>query len=447
MLSGQLSQGDRLPSTRALALELGVSRTSILLAFDELRADGLVEGKVGSGTRIARKPPTSSSNWPPDTMPSPNPGDTSEPGGAPRAFRINLPGIDLFPSALWGQLASRRWRAASPGILDYADSAGYLPLRRTIAEYLARTRSLGCSPDQVFIVGGSQQALDLIARTMAGWGDVVWMEDPGYPGARDAFVAAGASVFPVPVDEQGFQLNDALETAPNARFAYLTPSHQFPLTVVLSSKRREGLLRWAAGGEGWIIEDDYDWEFRALKDRLPAMAASAEKQRVFYVGTFSKTVFPSLRLGYLVVPSTLIERFRETRQITDRHSATIQQAILADFIWEGHYDRHLRRMRRAYQQRGEALCRAISRELAHVLAVTLPPGGTHLLAWLPPRIPDGHASEAAARHGIEALPLSMFSRRTLDRGALLLGFAGLRDVEIADAVRGLRNALASENLC
>lgn len=441
--TGRLRQGDRLPSTRGLAKDLGVSRTSILLAFDELRAEGLVVGKVGSGTRITQLPSPFSPGRSRSAGPRENLHLAAGSPASTRAFRLGLPGLDLFPAALWGQLASRRWRAAPPAILDYADSAGYFPLRKTIAEYLARTRGIGCSPDQVFIVSGSQQGLDLIARAMAAPRDAIWLEDPGYHGAYEAFASAGATVVPVPVDDQGFCLTDAMLTAPDARFAYVTPSNQFPLSAVLSSERRDALLRWAVDQEGWIIEDDYDCEFRRLQDRLPAMAGSSAGDRVFYVGTFSKTVFPALRLGYLVIPSRLIERFRSVRQMIDRQSSTIYQAIMTDFMWEGHYDRHLRRMGRAYVRRGEALCHAIRAELGDFLEVTPPAGGTHLVAWLPDGVADRDASGAAAARGIEALPLSFFSRRPSTRGALVLGYGGLKEGEIRDAVVLLRHALTS----
>ncbi len=441
--SGRLRQGDRLPSTRGLARELGVSRTSILLAFDELRAEGLVVGKVGSGTRIAKLPLLTASRvrleagtW--------NLHGSAEKSTATRAFRIGLPALDLFPSVLWGQLASRRWRAASSSILDYADPAGYLPLRQTLAEYVGRTRGITCGADQVFIVSGSQQGLDLIARVMSAPHDAVWLEDPGYHGVYEAFSSAGATPVPVPVDEHGFNVSEAMRACPHARFAYVTPSNQFPLSGVLSPERRQSLLQWAGQQEGWIIEDDYDCEFRPLRDRLPALASSRQGNRVFYLATFSKTVFPALRLGYLVIPEHLVERFRTARHMIDRQSSTLPQAIMTDFIYEGHYDRHLRRMRRACLKRGEALTAMLKTELGDVLEVSPPAGGLHVVAWLPQHISDAEVSRAAEAQGVEALPLSYFAHRPLTRGALVLGFGGLMEEEIQAAVTRLRIALTAE---
>jgi GntR family transcriptional regulator / MocR family aminotransferase len=440
--TGKLRQGDRLPSTRALASELGVSRTSILLAFDELRAEGLVVGKVGSGTRIAKVPGSSAvrhrtsratSDW--------NPHDEVNLPGTTRSFRIGLPALDLFPSVLWGQLASRRWKAASSSILDYSDAAGYLPLRQTIAEYLGRTRGIVCSSEQVFIVSGSQQGLDLVARTMTGPRDVVWLEDPGYHGAYEAFASTGATTVPIPVDAQGFQLSQAQLVSPGARLAYVTPSSQFPLSCRLSAERRQELLDWTADEEGWIVEDDYDCEFTPLHEQLPALAAAPGGDRVIYVATFSKTVFPALRLGYMVIPLSLVDRFRAQRHVIDRQSSTIHQAIMTDFIYEGHYDRHLRRMRRIYLHRGEMLRRLLESQIGDLLEVTNSSSGLHLVAWLPPHVSDVDASRAAAHHNLEALPLSFFARQPLARGALVLGFGGIKEEEMPEAVDRLRLAL------
>jgi GntR family transcriptional regulator/MocR family aminotransferase len=358
-----------------------------------------------------------------------------------RSFRIGLPALDRFPSALWGQLASRRWKAASASILDYSDAAGYLPLRETIAEYLGRTRGIVCSGEQVFIVSGSQQGLDLIARTMTAPGDVVWLEHPGYHGAYEAFSSTGATTVPIPVDGQGFQLAHAQLTSPRARLAYVTPSNQFPLSSLLSTERRKALLRWAGDEAGWIVEDDYDCEFRPLHQQLPALAAGPGGDRVIYVATFSKTVFPALRLGYMVIPPSLIDRFRAQRYAIDRQSSTIHQAIMTDFIHLGHYDRHLRRMRRIYRHRGEMLRSLLRSELGDVLEVPNPASGLHLIAWLPPSVSDVEAARATARHDLEALPLSFFARTPIGRGALVLGFGGIMESEMADSVYRLRSAL------
>ncbi len=437
--TGQLSGGDRLTSSRELAQELGVSRTSVLLALQNLRADGLIVGKIGSGTRIVTPPnvarlPGRAGYHPAEDASSINAG----PG--PKAFRLGLPALDLFPVEGWGRMVARRWRESATDFLDYSNPSGYPPFRRVIADYLWRTRAIRCSDEQILVTSGGQHGIDLITRCMVQPGDRLLMEEPGYHGARLAFQAAGAEIVPVPVAMDGMDTNAALKADPMARFAYVTPSHQFPTMTSLATEKRTALLHWARRTDAWIVEDDYDNEL-CCRERIPAMAGMPGQDRVIYVGTFSKTVFPALRLGYLVVPRHLVDRFREVRHASDRQSSLFHQAVMEGFIRSGQYDRHLRKMRRAYDRRRHALVSALNEQLADFVRVSWSPCGIHCVAWLKVPVSDQAASIAAMDHGVEALPLSFFSHEGRSRGALILGFGGLPETEAAGAVRRLREAL------
>jgi GntR family transcriptional regulator/MocR family aminotransferase len=440
--TGQLSDGDRLTSSRGLAQELGVSRTSVLLALQNLRADGLIVGKIGSGTRIAPAAETIL-HLPSRAGPRFVEGsDSINAGPGPEAFRLGLPALDLFPTEAWGRLAARRWRESAASCLDYSNPSGYPPFRKVIAEYLWRTRAIRCPDEQILVTAGAQHGIDLIARCMVQPGDRLLMEEPGYFGARLAFQAAGATIVPAPLAADGLDLEQGLQLDPDPQFVYVTPSHQFPTMVSLSTPRRESLLRWARRTGAWIIEDDYDNEL-CCRERIPAMAGMPGQDRVFYVGTFSKTVFPALRLGYLVVPRHLVERFRAVRHSSDRQSSLFHQLVMEDFIRSGQYDRHLRRMRRVYDGRRQAVISALNAELSDLVHVSWSHCGIHCVAWLKAPVSDQAASIAAADQGIEALPISFFSHEARSRGALILGFGGVHEDEALGAVRRLRRALAT----
>jgi GntR family transcriptional regulator / MocR family aminotransferase len=454
ILEGRLAGGTPLPSSRLLAGELGVSRNTVVLAFDQLAAEGYLEGTARSGTRVARSFPCPGSAGARTERSRPGLDGLSargraiasvaspalsRGGSAPRPFRAGVPGLDEFPRALWSRLTSRRWRR--PPVLGYGDVSGYTPLRQAIAEYVRAGRGARCVANQVIVVNGSQQGLDLAARVLLDPDDRVWMEEPGYPGARSALMAAGARLVPVPVDAEGLVVDRGRALAPGARMAYVSPSHQFPLGVTMSASRRLDLLRWAAEAGAWVVEDDYDSEFRYDTRPLACLQGMDEEDRVIYVGTFSKTMFPALRLGYLIVPEPLVDAFRAARAAADRHSPTMEQAVLADFIGDGHYARHVRRMRRIYSERQDVLIEAIRKHLAGVLDARLSAAGMHLVAWLPEGMDDEAVSARALAAGVEASALSRYAVDRLNRGGLLLGWAGYQPDDLRGAVSLLAAAL------
>jgi GntR family transcriptional regulator/MocR family aminotransferase len=456
ILSGSLTPGTRLLSSRALATELAVSRTTTLLAFDQLLAEGYVSARHGSGTFVAIELP--------DDLPrvarvrSPSRGTlpglarrglalASMPpaarrlGASPRAFRLGVPALDLVPTRLWSQLLARRTRSATLAQLDYGDPAGLKALREAIAAHVSTTRGTHCTADQVFVVAGAQRGLEWICRLLLDPGDAVWLEEPGYPGARSALVGAGARILPARVDASGLDVEAAARHAGHARLAYVTPSHQFPLGVPMTLPRRLALLKWASDARAWILEDDYDSEFRYATRAIPCLHGLAADGRVIYVGSFSKTFFPSLRLGFLIVPEVVHEALVAVRRGADLHPPTLDQAALADFMIEGHYERHLRRMRAVYAERLEALAAAADRYGRG--AITLRPvrTGLHAVADLHAGSPEAVCEEAMSR-GLEVMPLSAyFVGEPHDAHALVLGFGAVRPEAMAVAVQRLVAAI------
>lgn len=457
ILEGRLSPGAQLPSTRTLAAEVGVSRSTVVSAYSQLLAEGYLEGRVGSGTYVSRSLPddllrvrtgrrdgyghgggglsrrgevltsTSATVW--------------RYRGGVRAFRPGVPAVEEFPFGVWSRLASRRWRNPPRELLAYGDPRGYRPLREAIAEHLGASRAVRCSPDQVVVVSGSQQGLDLAARVLLDPGDAVWVEDPGYDRARAALLGAGARVVPVPVDEEGLKVAAGEARAPDARLACVTPSHQYPSGVTMSLGRRMELLRWAQRSGAWIFEDDYDSEYRYSGRPLEALQGLDGAGRVVYVGTFSKVLLPSLRLGYLVVPPGVAGAFAGARELADRHSPSIEQAVLADFIAEGYFARHLRRMRTLYAKRQAVLVEAAEKELAGLLDVRPAEAGMHLVGWLAEGADDRKASLRASTQGVEAPSLSVHRIEASPSPGLVLGYAAVGEIEILRGVRRLAAAL------
>ena len=464
ILGGRLRPGARLPSTRALAVQLGIARNTVLTAFDQLTAEGYLERRVGAGTTVARTLPDVLLHAhvdSPHSAPSADvrravsrrgalmvksPLERTTALSSPRPFRIGLPAYDVFPLEIWARLLARRWRRVPRQLLGYGDPAGYSPLRAAIATYLGEARAVRCEPDQVIVVSGSQHGIDLAARVLLDAGDAVWMEDPGYNGALGALAAAELRVVPVPLDDEGLDVRAGAARAAGAKLVYVTPSHHFPLGVTMSLARRLALLKWAQGAGAWILEDDYDSEYRYAGRPLAALQGLDSAGRVIYLGTFSKVLFPTLRIGYLVVPSDLVDAFVAARALTDRHSPSVTQAALADFIDEGHFGRHIRRTRELYAERQAALVEAAARDLDGLLRVSPCESGMHLVGWLVGGDSDRTASRAAARAGIEAVPLSAFRVRAQSPGALLLGYTGFPVAEIRDCVRRLAAALRADGL-
>jgi GntR family transcriptional regulator/MocR family aminotransferase len=463
ILSGEFKRGRRLPATRLLAAQLGVARMTVVNAYEQLLIEGYLEGRTGAGTYVAATIPeemlqisrggSHRRKSPPATRSS----ALSRHGewlaaktlaelhvqenGDNFAFQIGLPAVDEFPFAVWSRLATRRLRCPPRELLFYGEPAGYRPLRASIAAHLQSTRAVQCDADQVIIVAGSQQALDLTARVLLNPGDAAWVEDPCYPGARNALLAAGSKVVPVPVDDEGFDLAAGLKLCRTARLVYVTPSHQYPLGVTMSLSRRLALLDWAKQTGAWVIEDDYNSEFRYSGRPLSSLQGLDQNGRVIYVGTFSKTTFPSLRLGCMVIPKDLADAFTAARALVDRHSPSIDQAILTDFIEGGYFARHVRRMRSLYSERQGLLVAAAESELAGLLEVKPAIAGMHLIGWLPKGVSDNAASEAAARNGVEAAPLSAYCSKPLPRGGLVLGYAAVNAKRIKDGTRRLARAL------
>lgn len=451
ILDGRLPPGTRLPATRDLAAQYRLARGTIVGAFEQLRAEGYLEGHIGSGTYVARVlPETFASRLPARTSTKPARRFSGyarrvQPfpvlGRRPmRAFRANQPALDLFPTSLWAQVASRRMRLASPHLLEGDPSPGYQPLREAVADYLVTSRGVRCTADQIVILSGVQEALDLVARVFLDPGDKVVMENPGYIGATLVYQAVGARIVPARLDEQGIRLRPGDESA---KLVYVTPAHQFPVGVSMSISRRLELLEFARKSNLVILEDDYDSEFRYSGRPIPALQGLDQHGAVIFAGSFSKVLFPSLRLGYLVLPSDLVEKFAAVESVTNRHASTIIQAILCDFMVEGHFARHIRRMRDIYAERLGVLIECAQSRLSGLLDVSNVEAGLQTAGWLAPGITGVRAVEAAAARRVEVGALSSYSLGKVEREGLQLGFAAVDAQEIRRGVTDLAVALES----
>jgi GntR family transcriptional regulator/MocR family aminotransferase len=455
ILQGRLRPGARLPATRELATQAGLSRGTVVRAFEQLTAEGYLTGTVGSGTYVRavlpeellqapRRGPARGSDAPPAARQLSAfarrahafPGITERPM---RAFRANQPAVDLFPMALWAQVAARRLRAVTPRNLIGCDAAGHPALQRAVADYLRGSRGVRCTPAQVIITSGAQEALDLVTRLFVNAGDRVVLEDPGYAGARLSFEAIGARIVPRAVDAEGMTVPTA-RAAP-ARLAYVTPAHQLPLGVSMSLERRLALLEWARAHGTLIIEDDYDSEYRFAGRPVPALQGLDAHGLVLFVGSFSKVLFPSLRLGYLVVPPDLVDLVSAGVSISTRHPPVLEQLVLADFIEGGHFGRHLRRMREVYAERLGVLLDASRAQLAGLLDVSDVEAGLQTWGWLRAGIGGEAATAAAAARDVEVAPLARFCIAPHARDGLQLGFAAVDAVEIRRGVTALARAL------
>jgi GntR family transcriptional regulator/MocR family aminotransferase len=343
-------------------------------------------------------------------------------------------------------MAAHRDRHLPRRQLYHGSAAGYRPLREAIVHQLAASRGVRCTADQVIVLSSAQEALELVCRVLVNPGDAAWFEDPGYTGSRAALVAAGARVVPVPVDGDGLIVEQGLSAEPRAGLALVTPSHQYPSGVTLSLERRLALLQWANQTGAWIVEDDYDSEYRHAGRPLTALQGLDSAGRVLYIGTFNKTLFPALRLGYLVAPESLIEWLLAMRRIGGQHTAPLDQMTLAQFMAEGHYARHLRRLRVVCRERRDALLSAAKRDLPDLLEITHSDAGLHTVAWLPRGVDDRQVCAAAFAVGVEAAALSTYYMGPCDRGGLLLGYGGVTPPQIDDGMRRLASALRSLGL-
>lgn len=452
ILDGRLSGGTRLPASRELAALLGISRNTVTRALDQLYAEGYVNGRVGDGTYVVEL-----------TRNRPAPVAVVVPAaaspalqllqrhhlaipakGVPRAFRIGLPAFDLFPFETWARLQARFWRKTSPARLGYGDPAGDLQLRELIAAYLRNSRGLTCEAQQILITCGSQQAISLCAQLLIQPGERVAIENPGYRAAGHAFAVAGAQLCGVAVDSDGLDV-DALQRLYDCRLVYVTPAHQYPSGVTLSLPRRLALLEWAKRVNGWIIEDDYDGEYRYSGTPLAPLAALDDQQRVIYIGTFGKLAFPALRLGYLVLPPALAEPFARRQALEIRHSEVGTQAVMAEFIAAGHFQRHIRRMRQAARSRRDALLATWPQAIPGCAPLPAVEAGLHLSIRVESLARECELIGAARAAGIEMNPLSDYwlpGNETAedDRAGLVLGFAAVPEAQIIEAVQTLRRA-------
>jgi GntR family transcriptional regulator/MocR family aminotransferase len=461
IIDGRMRPGQRVPSTRGLATELKISRLPVLNAYEQLLAEGYFETFVGAGTCVARSIPD-------DTL-SPSTGKArsgrrqiAEKRGARRlsrrgtalthapvqswldnlgAFRVSLPALDHFPIGIWAKLVAQHSRRAPIGIMAYGNAMGYLPFREAIAEYLGTVRGVRCEASQILVTTGSQQALQISAQVLLDPRDRVWMEEPGYPGAHQAFMTAGARMIPLPVDHEGMNVEELIKRGRGARAVYVTPSHQYPMGMTMGATRRMLLLNWAARSGAWIIEDDYDSEYRFGSRPIASLQGLDTNARVIYIGTFSKVMFPALRLGYVVVPQDLVRAFAAARDGADIFSSTLYQAVITDFIREGHFARHIRRMRMLYMERRKALVKAIHIEMGDMFEVMGAEAGMHLVALLPPGTDDVAVARKAARWGVSATPLSACCLTQPKRGGLILGYGGANAHQIHEGIRKLKMSM------
>jgi GntR family transcriptional regulator/MocR family aminotransferase len=450
ILEGRLRPGARLPATRDLARQYGLSRGTVVSAFEQLEAEGYMEGSVGSGTyvnqvlpddllqvgrravrqQVERSRPRRLSDYGqrvglfPMSPPRPT-----------RAFRTDQPALDLFPTTLWAQLAARRLRRATTHLLVGSGPMGHRPLQEAVADYLRTARGVTCTPEQVAIFSGVQEALHIAARLLLNPGDHVVMENPGYIGAGLVFDAVGAKVFPVAVDGEGMEIPGP--HVRDVRLVYVTPGHQSPLGVSMSLPRRLALLEWARKSGALILEDDYDSEYRYAGRPLPALQGLDRHSQVLFTGSFSKVLFSSIRLGYLVVPPDLIDPVAATQSISTRYAPHLDQAVLCDFMVEGHFGRHVRRMREIYAERRSVLLEGVHQRLDGLFEIVGAEAGLQTAGWLCGGVDAVAAAKAAARRDVDVVPLSRYSRRPMAREGLQLGFAAVGPEEIRRGVRDL----------
>lgn len=501
ILAGRLRPGGRLPATRELAVQYGLSRPTIVTAFEQLRSEGYVEGKTGSGTYVSQTLPEELLQTPRTRSVAPKneqrirlsayaqrlrfvrdkseqarkalaqgrlsttrSGSSDESGGAARndkraqdkvataplrgarprparAFRGGEPALDLFPAELWAQVASRRLRRVSTNLLAGGEALGYRPLREAVAEYLNASRGVKCSAEQVLIISGVQEALDRTAHLVLDPQDAVWMEEPGYPGAAATFYAVGAKLCPVKIDLEGLDLEDGQRRWPSPRLVYVTPAHQFPLGVTMSLPRRLSLLEWARRSRTVIFEDDYDSEYRYSGRPVPALQGLDRAGVVIFAGSFTNVLFPALRLGYVVVPENLVDLFAAAESVSTHHPPLIDQAILCDFIGEGHFARHIRRMRELYAERLAVLVEAARSRLRGLLEIADIEAGLRTVGWLQEGLSDELAARAAAERNVEVIPLSRYAYGRTRRTGLVLGFAAVNSRELKRGVEELAKAL------
>lgn len=452
ILRDEMKSDERLPSTRELAEHLDVSRTVVVLAYEQLLAEGFVHGRPGSGTYVTRGLGSARPNIRAGRAKvrlsrfgravaeaTPNIEVPARRASSPRYdFAYGRSDIELFPFETWRRILLRHARKAPVRQLDYSPAGGSVALREALAVHLRRSRAVACDPSQVIVVNGSQQALDLIARVLVERGDRIAIENPCYQGAREVLRTAGARLLPVPVDADG--LNPA-SLPRRARLALVTPSHQFPTGAILPLARRLALLDWARRADALIVEDDYDGEFRYEEQPLQSLQGLDTDGRVIYIGTFSRTIFPALRIGYLIVPKSLTDVFTSAKWLCDRHTATLEQETLAEFISSGMYERHLRRVRRSNAARRKVLLEAIDRYLGDRVQVTGYGAGAHVVLWSDRHLAETAAIEAAAARSVGIYGISPYFLSQPARRGFMLGYSRMKEADIREGIRRLRDVL------
>ena len=453
ILEGRLAVGSRLPSSRDFASQYELSRGTVVSVLERLQAEGYITSRVGFGSWVNRVEPLRPAGHAAATPAyirrvisthkrRPQPWvDVAFDGGI-HPFRIGVPAINEFPSEVWGRIAATRARNFRPWLKNESDRRGYRPLREAIAEYLRTSRGVRCTAEQIVLVSGIQQALDLLARLLLKESDPIWMEDPGYFGARIAFDHVRARMIAVPVNDEGLSVSAGIKICPDAKGAYVTPAHQFPLGVMMSVERRMALLHWASRAGAFVIEDDYDSEYRFEGPPVPALQSLDNHASVIFIGSFSKTLFPALRVGYVVLPSPLIDLFLGFRYRTDFRNSSFDQAVLCDFIVDGHLGRHLRRMRKLYAGRLAALMQGAKQHLGGLLEISNVRAGLYTIGFLKNEMTSRQAEKLAAVEGLEVLAVDRCTLRRPDPKALLLGFGGFDEAAIQRGLVRLTRALS-----
>ncbi len=455
ILEGTLKSGMRLPSTRLLAKDLGVSRNTILAAFDQLMAEGYLESRTGSGTFISDQIPDEvlAKSGKKETLqkidrhfPLSSHAEklhqskaTQPYHGGP--FSPGTPELEQFPFADWARMLSRHWRRPKRELLIGNPIGGSRELREALSDHLAQTRAVKSDPEQVIVLSGSQQAIHLVVRAFANPGDPILMEDPGFPGMRNTILGAGATPVPVPVDDEGFSLKDAIKLAPDARLACIAPSHQYPLGPTMSLSRRLDLLNWAKQNDSFLLEDDYDSEYRYTGRPLSSLQGLDTDQRVIYVGSMSKVMFSGLRIGYMVVPPDLVDMFLSLRRDMDGHSPATVEPALAEFIRDGHLSAHIRRMKLLYEERQKCLLKLLLEQCGEYLEVEPQESGMHLVAFLKEDISDIDVEARCKEDGLLLRALSRFYYGTPSQNGLIIGFAGTATAQMPIHVEKLRQHL------
>lgn len=480
ILSGRLSAGHKMPSTRALSQSLGISRATVTMSYEYLLSEGYFESLTGSGTYVSRQIPEDLLHVDTDLSleATSDLSDDSEHGGPaqrkrlswygqslasrnwldfpeaePRIqFTFGRPDLDEFPLRIWNQLISKHLNKRDLTTLDCPTrSKGHLPLRQALADYLASARAVQCDPERIIIVNGSQQAITLVIRVLIDREDFAAIEEPGYLGAQKAFLANGANLVPIQVDQSGIRVEDLKRSfgsgsGASAKLVYVTPSHQYPTGVALSLPRRLDLLKWAARTGTYVIEDDYDSEYRYKGRPIPALAGLDKNNSVIYIGTFSKILFPAMRLGYLVVPDNLVDVFARAKWITDRHSALLDQQVLAEFITAGHMERHIRKMRGLYEQRRKLFIDNLKQTFGNRISILGDNAGISVLVRFNTECSDEELVRRAAMQGVGISSTKKYYIGQHRPSEFLLNYAGLKDEELLEGIRIIASILDEKDL-